>query len=391
MVVLAPDAFLAATYVPWADSIRPELGANDAQGNPHVTQHGTATPAVNPLAWLDTARRCSGAALRGVEGLRMGGVVHAMICPCVSQPVRAGIWAANDCCRSSTATLMPSYPHPSSFTFIFPQTFVLSSRIIIPLHVPGIKHIPSLRRKFNPQSGIECSGHSLRHSVTGPRCEASPSPLRRSPSPLRFIHLQADSGFDTVGNLLGPAIPTTSLTVPLHKNETAIKKAVQRLSPAIFLFSLSPPRPPRSLALITGVQLYNAFPLGFNCAHCRRTPGNRTYIAPKITFGINGLATGGGAVGDPASLGVAPVMLGETSASYTAAGQREIDYAVDVVPHWINGAISQRVDVAELWQPACGAKWDGDARGEPARKAGCGAVDGEEMRILSLRFVEWFC
>ncbi|KAJ7142589.1 hypothetical protein C8R44DRAFT_865915 [Mycena epipterygia] len=171
---------------------------------------------------------------------------------------------------------------------------------------------------------------------------------------------------------------------------------------------------PRSPALTTGVQPYDAFPLGFNSALCRlfyrlnslislqlnnlnlvsttvqlensvvshrRTPGNmvwrrkpcssstpssgphlslfplsdpsmvpsQTYTAPKITFGINGLANGGGAVGDPASLGVAPVMLGETSASYTAAGQSDIDYAVDLVPHWTNGAISQRVDIAELW------------------------------------------
>ncbi|KAJ7728267.1 hypothetical protein DFH07DRAFT_998970 [Mycena maculata] len=37
MVVLAPTAFSAATYVPWADSIRAELGMNDADGNPHIT------------------------------------------------------------------------------------------------------------------------------------------------------------------------------------------------------------------------------------------------------------------------------------------------------------------------------------------------------------------
>ncbi|KAJ7728269.1 hypothetical protein DFH07DRAFT_1066405 [Mycena maculata] len=55
MVVLAPTAFPAATYVPWADSIRAELGMNDADGNPHITSNGTATPAVNPLGWLDTA------------------------------------------------------------------------------------------------------------------------------------------------------------------------------------------------------------------------------------------------------------------------------------------------------------------------------------------------
>ncbi|KAJ7142603.1 hypothetical protein C8R44DRAFT_974264 [Mycena epipterygia] len=160
-----------------------------------------------------------------------------------------------------------------------------------------------------------------------------------------FIYLQVGSGLDTVGTL---AWPGNSLT--------------------------------------TGIQPDDAFLLGFDSAHCRRTPGNRvrphkpcslsstarstpssgphlslfppsdpstvpsqTHAASKITFGINGLSNGGRAVGDPASLGVAPVMLGETSASYTAAGQSEVDYAIDVVPHWINGAISQRVDVAELW------------------------------------------
>jgi rhamnogalacturonyl hydrolase YesR len=54
MVVLAPDAFPAKTYVPWADSIRTVLGSDDASANPHITSNGTATPAVNPLAWLDT-------------------------------------------------------------------------------------------------------------------------------------------------------------------------------------------------------------------------------------------------------------------------------------------------------------------------------------------------
>ncbi|KAJ7142590.1 hypothetical protein C8R44DRAFT_865916 [Mycena epipterygia] len=49
-MVLTPEAFPAATYVPWVDGIRLELGANDAEGNPQVTQNGTATPAVNPPA-----------------------------------------------------------------------------------------------------------------------------------------------------------------------------------------------------------------------------------------------------------------------------------------------------------------------------------------------------
>ncbi|KAF7361603.1 hypothetical protein MVEN_00503500 [Mycena venus] len=54
MVILAPDAFPASTYIPWADGIRAVLSGNDAAGQPHITSNGTATPAVNPLAWLDT-------------------------------------------------------------------------------------------------------------------------------------------------------------------------------------------------------------------------------------------------------------------------------------------------------------------------------------------------
>ncbi|KAJ7660534.1 hypothetical protein B0H17DRAFT_1095134 [Mycena rosella] len=74
-----------------------------------------------------------------------------------------------------------------------------------------------------------------------------------------------------------------------------------------------------------------------------------SYAASNIAFGINGLSNGGGTVGDPASLGVAAVMLGKTDASYTDACQLEINYLVDAAPRWVNGAISQRADVAELW------------------------------------------
>ncbi|KAF7325661.1 hypothetical protein MKEN_00416000 [Mycena kentingensis (nom. inval.)] len=53
MVVLAPKTFPSKTYVPWADSIRLQLGASDANGVPHISANGTATPAVNPLGWQD--------------------------------------------------------------------------------------------------------------------------------------------------------------------------------------------------------------------------------------------------------------------------------------------------------------------------------------------------
>jgi hypothetical protein len=55
MVVHAPEAFDVETYVGWADGVRTVLGGVDAEGNPHITTNGTATPAVNPLGWSDTA------------------------------------------------------------------------------------------------------------------------------------------------------------------------------------------------------------------------------------------------------------------------------------------------------------------------------------------------
>ncbi|KAF7316514.1 hypothetical protein MIND_00170600 [Mycena indigotica] len=49
MVVLAPKAFPAKTYLPFADGLRGALAKNQ-----HITSNGTATPAVNPLWWKDT-------------------------------------------------------------------------------------------------------------------------------------------------------------------------------------------------------------------------------------------------------------------------------------------------------------------------------------------------
>ncbi|KAF8067991.1 hypothetical protein FPV67DRAFT_1376322, partial [Lyophyllum atratum] len=53
MAVLQPHA-CGEKYVRWADGIRRVLGGNDAGGQPHITEDGVATPAVNPLGWQDT-------------------------------------------------------------------------------------------------------------------------------------------------------------------------------------------------------------------------------------------------------------------------------------------------------------------------------------------------
>ncbi|KAG6864139.1 hypothetical protein C0991_012188 [Blastosporella zonata] len=53
MAVLQPQA-CGQKYINWADGIRAVLAGKDANGQPHITVDGVATPAVNPLNWQDT-------------------------------------------------------------------------------------------------------------------------------------------------------------------------------------------------------------------------------------------------------------------------------------------------------------------------------------------------
>lgn len=55
------------------------------------------------------------------------------------------------------------------------------------------------------------------------------------------------------------------------------------------------------------------------------------------------------AVGDPASLGVSAILLGQLDRTYIDASNRQADYLLKIAPKWSNGAISHRPDVAELW------------------------------------------
>ena len=56
-----------------------------------------------------------------------------------------------------------------------------------------------------------------------------------------------------------------------------------------------------------------------------------------------------GAVGDPASLGVSAILLGQSDSTYIDAANSEADYILNIAPRYSNGAISHRSDVAELW------------------------------------------
>ncbi|KAF9457817.1 hypothetical protein BDZ94DRAFT_1174858 [Collybia nuda] len=75
------------------------------------------------------------------------------------------------------------------------------------------------------------------------------------------------------------------------------------------------------------------------------------YAADKILLGVgvNGLADGDGAVGDPASLGVSAIMLGKTDLRFAAASRSTLDYLMNAAPRYFNGAISHRVATPELW------------------------------------------
>jgi hypothetical protein len=55
------------------------------------------------------------------------------------------------------------------------------------------------------------------------------------------------------------------------------------------------------------------------------------------------------AVGDPASLGVSAILLGTSDNAYMQAARRQADFILNEAPRYSNGAISHRVDIAELW------------------------------------------
>lgn len=56
-----------------------------------------------------------------------------------------------------------------------------------------------------------------------------------------------------------------------------------------------------------------------------------------------------GAAGDPASLGVSTILIGQTESEYLSAAERQVNHLLDNVPRWANGAISHREANVELW------------------------------------------
>ncbi|KAH7395410.1 hypothetical protein BKA64DRAFT_624215 [Cadophora sp. MPI-SDFR-AT-0126] len=70
----------------------------------------------------------------------------------------------------------------------------------------------------------------------------------------------------------------------------------------------------------------------------------------KQFINVNGqVLVSDSAVGDPASLGVSAILIGQSDGSYIDAASRQADYILNQAPKWSNGAISHRPDVAEIW------------------------------------------
>ncbi|KAJ0107099.1 hypothetical protein J7T55_014627 [Diaporthe amygdali] len=91
----------------------------------------------------------------------------------------------------------------------------------------------------------------------------------------------------------------------------------------------------------------NAFPGG-------NIPDRKTtatiYAKGKIVTSGNTLTAKGVSAGDPASLGVFAIMLGQSdSSTYSQAATRQVNELLNNVPRYSNGAISHRYDATMLW------------------------------------------
>ncbi|KAI1753689.1 hypothetical protein F4782DRAFT_495354 [Xylaria castorea] len=74
-----------------------------------------------------------------------------------------------------------------------------------------------------------------------------------------------------------------------------------------------------------------------------------SYAQPHIWTNSTTLIDGDGAAGDPASLAVSAILIGQTQSPFLSAADRQIQHLLTAVPRWPNGAISHREDYPELW------------------------------------------
>ncbi|KAG6860970.1 hypothetical protein C0995_005336 [Termitomyces sp. Mi166 len=129
----------------------------------------------------------------------------------------------------------------------------------------------------------------------------------------------------------------TALNISTHSWEfgTATEALFELYNPELSVFSNSPFRAAQTLSSQSIL------------------PPVLAYAAEKIVIGTgpNALSDGDGAVGDPASLGIAAVLLGKIEGyeRFGAAATAEYEYVTQGALRAWNGAISHRVDYVELW------------------------------------------
>ncbi|KFZ02936.1 hypothetical protein V502_11370 [Pseudogymnoascus sp. VKM F-4520 (FW-2644)] len=73
------------------------------------------------------------------------------------------------------------------------------------------------------------------------------------------------------------------------------------------------------------------------------------FVKDHIWLNGSALHESFGTAGDPPALGIPAVFIGQTHPQYRVAADRQLEFLVQNVPRWPNGAISHRLKYAELW------------------------------------------
>ncbi|KDN38212.1 hypothetical protein K437DRAFT_270642 [Tilletiaria anomala UBC 951] len=180
-----------------------------------------------------------------------------------------------------------------------------------------------------PLTSDGASKNALKHSFTSRVSTSSTSPSSSSPAPASQAAISA-VGFDYVS--------AVQQGVSLAKNSWEYGALAQALlevyDPSLSVFGTSS----------------TAFPSGKIPKESVSSVKSLSYAKPHISTNTANyaLVAGQGATGDPASLGVAAIMIGQTDSSYLTAAGKQSNH-LNQVPKYANGAISQRENIAELW------------------------------------------
>ena len=105
-----------------------------------------------------------------------------------------------------------------------------------------------------------------------------------------------------------------------------------------------------------------------------------SYAQPHInTSSASHTLIADGATGDPASLGVAAIMIGRTKSAYAGAATRQLNHLLYEVPRYKNGAISQREGYAELWADFMVSRGAANTYSSHRANDHCSAVHGPAL------------